>query len=212
MSSLLFVIFAFSCGKRGRGVGFMRAMLAEPAAKSNPLDALRTGLSRRDCVIQPSVVRRRRATLGNGTNVFNPERVESIGANGDATRSGLNLFFGFLTQGSSCLATAGLNDLNPFGIRGRRQQLWPPVPLFSAGIYAHDFTQFALGVHREGAAADFAVGGEKLARHRGVEFDLTVLAAVRTLDSGGFLHTICALCDHSGRESAKCLIAKQRRI
>ena len=45
---------------------------------------------------------------------------------GDATRVGVGIVFGRLTQGSSCLATAGLNDgipmgfciLNPLGIEG----------------------------------------------------------------------------------------------
>ena len=61
--------------------------------------------------------------------------------------------------------------------------------LLSGGINAEDFTRLALDAHGEGAAADFAIGGETFARHRRIEGNLTSLAAVGALDGGSFLHT-----------------------
>ena len=60
--------------------------------------------------------------------------------------------------------------------------------LFRAGGDGKDFAEFAFGLDGEGAAADFAVGGEKLARDGGVELKLAVLAAVGALDGCGVLH------------------------
>lgn len=65
--------------------------------------------------------------------------------------------------------------------------------LFAACVDAEDFAEFAFGADGEGAAADFAVGGELLARNGGVEFDLTILAAVWALDCCGILHTMAGV-------------------
>jgi hypothetical protein len=76
--------------------------------------------------------------------------------------------------------------------------------LFGAGIDAQDFAAFAFRPDGEGTAADFAVGGEFLARHQSVEADFTILAAVRTLDSCGFFHTLSAFHGNHQPKQSNC--------
>jgi len=55
---------------------------------------------------------------------------------------------------------------------------------------AQDFAGFAFGEDIEGAAADFAVGGEALLGERGVHDEIEFLAAEGALDWCGDFHNI----------------------